>query len=202
MDAIATISLPPADVRSLLLAAAPGEPTAALLTLAGVMSLAPQRRGIYRMPIVGIKADELVELVRSRFPAARALLPTLLAWHEEWRSVARQPLVELDEFDDLLCLLVAHQSSCGRESRWLACAIATAAMADRHLWQDLGLANRGVLNELMQTHFTALKLKNSGDMKWKKFFYRQLCERAEVPICKSPNCAQCCDYLVCFGAED
>jgi nitrogen fixation protein NifQ len=46
-----------------------------------------------------------------------------------------------------------------------------------------------------------LKRKNAGDMKWKKFFYRQLCEAAEVPICKSPSCAECCDYSVCFGPE-
>ncbi|MCX7161517.1 MAG: nitrogen fixation protein NifQ [Rhodocyclales bacterium] len=43
--------------------------------------------------------------------------------------------------------------------------------------------------------------KNSGDMKWKKFFYRQLCEAAGVLICKSPSCANCCDYSHCFGAE-
>ena len=201
MDAIATISPPPAEVRRRLLAAAE-EPTPALQAFAGVMSLAPQRRGIYRMPIAGIKADELVELVSSRFPAARALLPTLLAWHEEGRSAERQGLDKFDEFEELLTLLIAHQPSGGREARWLAGAVATAAMSDNHLWQDLGLANRGVLNELMQTHFTALKLKNSGDMKWKKFFYRQLCEVAEVPICKSPSCAQCCDYPVCFGAEE
>jgi nitrogen fixation protein NifQ len=39
-------------------------------------------------------------------------------------------------------------------------------------------------------------------MKWKKFFYRQLCERAGVPICKSPHCAECCDRALCFGPEE
>jgi nitrogen fixation protein NifQ len=50
--------------------------------------------------------------------------------------------------------------------------------------------------------FPALAARNVGDMKWKKFFYRQLCEHAAVPICKSPNCADCVDYRACFGPED
>lgn len=39
-------------------------------------------------------------------------------------------------------------------------------------------------------------------MKWKKFFYRQLCEQAEVLICKSPNCAVCSDYSLCFAPTE
>jgi nitrogen fixation protein NifQ len=38
-------------------------------------------------------------------------------------------------------------------------------------------------------------------MKWKKFFYRQLCLREEILICKSPTCADCCDQAKCFGPE-
>ena len=107
----------------------------------------------------------------------------------------------MDEFDDLVGLLIAHQTEDAPDSRWLAHAIATASMADNHLWQDLGLPSRVELNALMQTRFTLLKLKNAGDMKWKKFFYRQLCEAAEVLICKSPSCRECTDYSVCFGPE-
>lgn len=199
MYAITTIDAAPASVRQYLLASIAGTPTVAQQTFAGVISLASLRSGPYRRPLTGLRADELVELVDSQFPGANELLPLLLSLHEEGAKAAR---LRLDEFDDLLGLLNDHQSLPTRESRWLACAIATAAMADNHLWQDLGLPNRGVLNLLMLNHFTTLKLKNAGDMKWKKFFYRQLCERAEVPICKSPNCALCCDYAVCFGPEE
>ncbi|MDO8790155.1 MAG: nitrogen fixation protein NifQ [Sulfuritalea sp.] len=83
----------------------------------------------------------------------------------------------------------------------MAHAVATASMADNHLWQDLGLPSRTELNTLMLTRFTSLKRKNPGDMKWKKLFYRQLCEQAEVPICKSPSCVECCDHSICFGPE-
>jgi nitrogen fixation protein NifQ len=108
----------------------------------------------------------------------------------------------MDEFDDLAALLLEYRAQPTEQLAWLALAIASAAMGENHLWQDMGLPNRKVLSELMTRCFPALAAKNTGDMKWKKFFYRELCERAQVPICKSPHCAECCDYTVCFGAED
>jgi nitrogen fixation protein NifQ len=108
----------------------------------------------------------------------------------------------LDEFDDLLTMLLEHRSTEDDESRWLAHALATASMAENHLWQDMGLPNRAKLSELMSRHFTSLSIRNVGDMKWKKFFYRQLCERAGLSICRSPSCSVCSDYQHCFGSED
>lgn len=108
---------------------------------------------------------------------------------------------EFDEFDELVELLLEHRATPSEHEEWLAYAIASAAMGENHLWQDMGLPSRAVLSMLLQTHFPTLAAKNIGDMKWKKFFYRQLCERAGVPICKSPHCADCCDYRVCFGPE-
>jgi nitrogen fixation protein NifQ len=107
-----------------------------------------------------------------------------------------------DEFDDLAGLLLEHRAEPSEQLAWLALAIASAAMGENHLWQDMGLPNRKVLSALMTQCFPTLAAQNTGDMKWKKFFYRQLCERAEVPICKSPHCAECCDYAICFGKED
>lgn len=107
-----------------------------------------------------------------------------------------------DEFEEIVDLLLEHRASPREQNGWLAYAIASAAMGNKHLWQDLGLPSRQVLSLLMQTHFPTLAARNVGDMKWKKFFYRQLCERAGIPICKSPHCADCCDYRSCFGPED
>jgi hypothetical protein len=39
------------------------------------------------------------------------------------------------------------------------------------------------------------------DIERKNFVCRKLCERAGVPICKSPHCADCCDPRICFGPE-
>jgi len=167
--------------------------------LAGTIALAPRRKGAWRAPVAGLDGDELDALLADYFPAAAPLRPLLHAWREEAETAPRPPA---DEFDDLVALLLAHQTTTALDSRWLAHAVATASMAEHHLWQDLGLPSRVELNALMQTRFTTLKLKNSGDMKWKKFFYRQLCEAAEVLICKSPSCAGCSDFSVCFGPEE
>jgi nitrogen fixation protein NifQ len=39
-------------------------------------------------------------------------------------------------------------------------------------------------------------------MKWKKFFYKQICEREGFKLCKSPSCGECVDYNKCFGPEE
>ncbi|CAK0775910.1 nitrogen fixation protein NifQ [Gammaproteobacteria bacterium] len=107
-----------------------------------------------------------------------------------------------DEFDDLVELLFDHASQCSQEAHLLARMIAQACLGENHLWQDLGLPNRQVLNELMHDCFPSLHAKNIGNMRWKKFFYRQLCERADIPVCQSPSCGVCCDYAECFSDED
>lgn len=107
----------------------------------------------------------------------------------------------IDEFDDIVELLMDHRCDDTVETRDLAVFIAGACMGDNHLWQDMHLPNRAALTELMQTRFPTLFAKNTGNMKWKKFFYKQLCERAEIFICKSPSCGVCVDYDKCFGPE-
>jgi nitrogen fixation protein NifQ len=186
------------DLRPHLLAFAAYPHLPETQALAGTLALAPRRRGPWRSPIVGLNAQELDGLLITYFPGAAPLRQLLHIWREEAEAARHHGM---DEFDDLVALLVAHQTSDAPDSRWLAHAVATASMADNHLWQDLGLPSRVELNTLMSSRFTALKEKNSGDMKWKKFFYRQLCEAAEVLICKSPSCRECCDYSVCFGPE-
>ena len=107
-----------------------------------------------------------------------------------------------DEFADLLELLREELALPDESGNCLCHAIATAAMGENHLWQDMGLPDRGALSELLRANFPGLAARNIGDMKWKKFFYRQLCERAGVPICKAPHCAECCDRALCFGPEE
>jgi nitrogen fixation protein NifQ len=53
----------------------------------------------------------------------------------------------------------------------------------------------------MNRWFPALAARNDRDMKWKKFLYKQLCEREEIFICRSPSCAVCSDQRLCFGPE-
>ncbi|HEY3301018.1 MAG TPA: nitrogen fixation protein NifQ [Methylophilaceae bacterium] len=118
------------------------------------------------------------------------------------RAKLRRDENRLDEFDDIVGLLTDYWSDNSEETGNLILFIADACMGENHLWQDMGLASREVLSSLMQCHFPDLFAKNTGNMKWKKFFYKQLCERAEIMICKSPSCGVCVDYQICFGAED
>lgn len=109
-----------------------------------------------------------------------------------------------DEVQDVMDLLLAHADPAAGPPdarRAVAETVAVACLGDQHLWQDLGLASRAELSVLMRHWFPALVALNGGDMKWKKFFYRQLCQRAGILICKSPSCAACSDQPLCFGPE-
>ncbi len=106
-----------------------------------------------------------------------------------------------EEHGELVELLVAHRADESRETLWLAFTIATACLGDNHLWQDMGLAGREELSGLLRRHFTRLYEKNVHNMKWKKFFYKELCRQAQVTLCKAPSCRVCSDYAACFGPE-
>lgn len=166
---------------------------AVALALAGVIAQAPCRLRPYNTAIAGLDQAALNALRERFFPA----LPfSLLADRRAAGAGAA------DEFDDLVALLLDHRSFDDDETRWLAHAVATASMGANHLWQDMGLPGRAALSWLMNHHFTSLAERNKGDMKWKKFFYRQLCERAELFVCRSPSCGVCSDYAQCFGPEE
>lgn len=164
------------------------------LAFAGVIALAPQRAAPYDVSIAGLDGAAMASIKERYFPD--------LPFPFEADDGRDQAAARIDEFDDLRNLLLEHRSSPDAESAWLAHAVATACMGQNHLWQDLGLPNRATLSWLMKHHFASLAARNTGDMKWKKFLYRQLCERADIFVCKSPNCQSCADYVLCFGGED
>ncbi len=80
--------------------------------------------------------------------------------------------------------------------------IARRALRPDHLWQDLGLFDRGELNRLLARHFPTLHAGNTGNMRWKKYFYRRLCEAEGFSLCTAPSCSVCTDFTSCFGEED
>ncbi|WP_410014925.1 nitrogen fixation protein NifQ [Sodalis sp. C49] len=152
----------------------------------------------------------------ARFPAAMGLSP------DQYQALARRVRLDpgsrgavLQQQDALLALLArTRQQECQALGDWLAqymCAgaeplnrlLAVAALGFNHLWQDLGLASRGELRELMQACFPALVAMNDRNMRWKKFFYRQVClaQTGEL-TCRSPSCDGCCEYTLCFAPDD
>jgi nitrogen fixation protein NifQ len=164
------------------------------LAFAGVIALASLRPAPYDVPIAGLAGDALAALVGSRFP----YLPSGLRLRD---GTAATRSGCNDEFADLVELLRDAGTPDDATTTWLAHAVATAAMGGNHLWQDMGLPSREVLSTLLLMRFPALARRNAGDMKWKKFFYRELCRRAGLLLCKAPSCGECIDYPKCFGPE-
>ncbi len=166
---------------------------ASAIELARSSSRLPGRGGF------GLDLGEFSALLDEYFPGARGVYLT---------PASRASLATgirggaFDEFEDLLSLLLEHRSDDSRQSLWLAHAIAACCMGDDHLWQDLGLPNRQALSDLLSHHFPALFAANTRGMRWKKFFYKQLCERHGAFVCRSPSCAECSEYANCFGPEE
>lgn len=110
-----------------------------------------------------------------------------------------------DEVEDVVALLLDHvdpDAGSAADSHRVADIVALACLGDNHLWQDLQLPDRRALSALMLHWFPTLAARNDRDMKWKKFLYKQLCDRAELSICRAPTCGECSDYARCYGPED
>lgn len=106
------------------------------------------------------------------------------------------------EEQSIVDILLMYASGPLHVVRPLATMMARRCKEPRHLWQDLGLRNRGELSELMARYFPRLKARNSGDMKWKKFLYRMVCGSEGFTLCPAPVCSDCDDFASCFGSEE
>lgn len=149
------------------------------------------------VPALGLSHAAFTELLQTRLPH----FTPPAHWLDAQRA-AVGTAGPLGEFPDLLQLLLDHRATADEPHRCVAHLVACACMGSDHLWQDLGLPDRKALSALLSRHFPTLAAKNTGDMKWKKFFYKQLCEREGINVCKSPSCAACADYNKCFGSEE
>lgn len=141
---------------------------------------------------IGLSPGELQTLLFFWFPG----LPDGAAWCE-----AAAPVIDKEE-QSVRDILGMYCSEGDALERVLGAMIARRCKAPHHLWQDLGLRNRGELSALMKRHFAPLAQKNRNDMKWKKFLYRMVCGAEGFTLCTAPVCAECDDFHMCFGAED
>ncbi len=156
--------------------------------------LASQLQGMGALPPgLGLAQADFASLMARHFPGFAAPAGRAPADADPAREAERA---------ELLALLQAHCGGADASERWMAAIVAAACMGGDHLWQDLGLWSRVDLSGLMTRNFPALAAKNTRDMKWKKFLYKQLCEREGVYVCRSPSCEVCVDYASCFGPEE
>jgi nitrogen fixation protein NifQ len=140
----------------------------------------------------GLANDDLIKLIEQQFPAATEVA-------ESWCAHAEKP--EDDETAMVRDLLLANRSSDSDISRWLSAMVARRAMEPNHLWEDLGLRDREELTRLLDRHFAPIACKNTKNMKWKRFFYRSMCEDDGFVMCSTPVCTQCADFHRCYGDE-
>lgn len=193
--------LPARGVHAVLLECAARRDDPALLAAAGVLAQAASRPGgTETLPIPGLDATQTRALMERWFPGALARLG--VRWTE--LAAPSNPAARFDEVDDLVALFgdhASHTAGPSDEACWIAHVLACGSLGDNHLWQDLLLPSRRELSALIGHWFPGLATRNSRDMKWKKFFYKQLCERAELFVCRAPSCAVCTDYALCFGPE-
>ncbi len=169
-----------------LMAAARYPEDVATLAFGGVMS---------RFALQGLSATGVQRLLEHYFPGIP--VPVVTAALGNTACLA----LTTEEYADLHALLYEFRRDDSEENHWVTHAVASACAGQNHLWQDMGLPSREVLSQLMRRYFPVLYYKNHSNMKWKKFFYKQLCDRAEVSMCKAPSCGVCVDYKLCFGAE-
>lgn len=147
-------------------------------------------------PWIGLEVDAFRCLMAYHFPGVS---PDVLAATDGGIPLK---IARLDEREELIGLMLTHRANESPSEVWMAHTVAAGCMAGDHLWHDLGLWNRSELTALMRRNFPSLAARNSRDMKWKRFLYRQLCEVEGIHVCRAPSCEVCVDYHVCFGSED
>jgi len=81
----------------------------------------------------------------------------------------------------------------------LAHILAARAAKPGHLWVAMGLFERAELGAAIKRHLPLLLTANDQGMRWKRFFYKQICEQQGGMLCKSPVCGECSEYELCFG---
>ncbi len=159
--------------------------------LASILAAAAMDGGSIRAS-AGLDPEEAARLIERRFPRARRALNL---------AGAAGPNPDEAEIAMVRDLLSRNRSTGGDEGRWLAAMVARRALEPNHLWEDLGLRDRGELSRLLLRHFAPLAERNTRGMRWKRFFYRVLCEADGFVMCATPVCTDCRDFDHCFGEE-
>lgn len=168
--------------------------------------LRSQRLGKTCLPdFLGLSASEFHCMTAGkRYRLYDELLHDAKAETERREEDVRQQLMEmrLDEWEELRNLMLSHRANVDDSEMAMASIVAAGCLGGGHLWRDLGLVSRQELNDLLTANFPTLAERNDRDMKWKKFFYKQLCELGGGYVCRAPSCDQCSAYSDCFGPEN
>lgn len=152
---------------------------------------------------LGLSKQDYEQLVQAHFDNCFCDIVADHAATAAERGTLRQSLLEmrLDEWSEVRSLLLGEKSDPNAVELALASIIAAGCLGSGHLWRDLGMASRTMLRDLLQHNFPQLVQRNSRDMRWKKFFYKALCDHNGGHVCRSPSCDLCVNFNDCFGPE-
>ncbi|WP_068114912.1 nitrogen fixation protein NifQ [Tropicimonas marinistellae] len=171
----------------------------------------PDLRALVRSDFACILAHGLREREAGlgTLPERLGLVPAQLAdLNDTWFPNLTLPDLDapeparLPDQEAIALLLLWRGGHATPESHWLAAIIGRRALEPRHLWEDLGLPSRLALSEMMARHFPRIHSANSQNMRWKKFFYRQICSDSDFALCLSPSCDSCDERDGCFAPEE
>lgn len=109
--------------------------------------------------------------------------------------------LQQQEEADLCRLFLDHRSDDGVWPVLFARLLARACMESDHLWICLGLRERDQLTGILERRFPALAARNHANMRWKRFFYKLLCDSEKVWACSATTCAVCAHHAECYVGE-
>ena len=177
-----------------LMAATSGVDPADRHVLASVVAVARAEAGRPLTEAVGLDRTALSHLLDAAFPNAFAV--------DELAAPDADAGPDAIEEPDYRALLLEGRAKGDEMEDWLAHMVARRSLLPEHLWISLGLRNRKELSDMLHRHFPAVAARNVQGMRWKKFFYREMCQAEGVHICKSPVCDICPDFNECYGTEE
>jgi nitrogen fixation protein NifQ len=143
---------------------------------------------------LGLDRATLERLLDAAFPGAYSI--------DDLAGPAAGPGEDAIEEPDYRALLLDGRARGAEIEDWLAHVVARRSLRPEHLWISLGLRNRRELSDMLFRHFPAVAARNIHGMRWKKFFYREMCQAEGVHVCKSPVCDICPDFGECYGTKD
>lgn len=143
---------------------------------------------------LGLTSQQFSALYRHYFPA----IEFEIAESKKSSAAGGDP-----ELLDLLLGYIAEgdEDVSGLPGTLLVRLLAARAACPGHLWVAMGLFERAQLSAVINRHLPLLFAANHQGMRWKRFFYRQICEQQGGILCKSPICGDCSEYHLCFPPE-
>lgn len=147
---------------------------------------------------IGLTDSDVETLLRTFFPAVG---PDLLADRQGARPISPPEINE-----EVLSLLLEHVPTTQDPQRisvatYLCHILAARAAHPGHLWVAMGLFDRTELTAAIRRHLPTLATANNQNMRWKRYLYKQVCDRNGGTLCKAPSCGACSDYFLCFADD-